>query len=143
MDVDPVAAASHGTNFHPGFPKHAQGRDLTVITPCRLARELDVGDVAGAFEVVVGDPPCQAFARVGRSKLRAVDADPDAFRADPRARLNAPYLRYVESCLPLTVLIENVPDVMNFRGRNVAEQICAALESLGYVCAYTLLNAAF
>ena len=39
--------------------------------------------------------------------------------------------------------MENVPDVMNFGGLNVAQEICEVLEHLGYVCAYSLLNAAF
>ena len=39
--------------------------------------------------------------------------------------------------------MENVPDVMNFGGHNVPEEVCEVLEDLGYVSAYTLLNAAF
>ena len=38
---------------------------------------------------------------------------------------------------------ENVPDVMNFGGHNVPEEVCEVLEDLGYVGSYTLLNAAF
>ena len=66
------------------------------------------------FDVVIGGPPCQAFARVGRSKLREIEAHPEAFRHDPRATLYTPYLRYVNSCRPVAILMENVPDVMNF-----------------------------
>ena len=99
--------------------------------------------MAEAFDVVVGGPPCQAFARVGRSKLREIDAHPDAFRHDPRAKLYAPYLNYVKSYCPVAILMENVPDVMNFGGHNIPEEICEVLERLGYVCAYTLLNAAY
>src|SRR6185436_16736677 len=40
------------------------------------------------------------------------------------------------------ILIENVPDVLNYAGHNLAEEICETLEGLGYQCAYTLLNAA-
>src|SRR3546814_12052065 len=39
--------------------------------------------------------------------------------------------------------MENVPDILNHGGQNVAEEICQALEKRGYVCGYTLLNAAF
>ena len=39
--------------------------------------------------------------------------------------------------------MENVPDVINFGGHNVPEEVCEILEDLGYISAYTLLNAAF
>ena len=39
--------------------------------------------------------------------------------------------------------MENVPDAMNFGGKNVAEQVCRELCALGYAGSYTLLNAAF
>ena len=66
-----------------------------------------------------------------------------AFIRDPRARLYLEWLRYVKVCRPLAVLMENVPDVLNHGGQNVAEEICEVLENKGYSCGYTLLNAAF
>jgi DNA (cytosine-5)-methyltransferase 1 len=41
------------------------------------------------------------------------------------------------------VVLENVPDMLNHGGHNIAEEICEVLESRGYVCGYTLLNSAF
>ena len=38
-------------------------------------------------------------------------------------------------------LIENVPDILNYGGKNVAEEIASSLEDLGYRVRYTLLNA--
>ena len=143
VENNPTAAASYGANFHVDDPLHAVARDITETTPGQLVRELKLGRMAEAFDVVIGGPPCQAFARVGRSKLREIEAHPEAFRHDPRAKLYAPYLRYVKSCCPVAILMENVPDVMNFGGHNVPEEVCEVLEELDYVCAYTLLNAAF
>lgn len=143
VENNPAAAASYGANFHAGDPLHAVARDITETTPGRLVREMKRGRVAEAFDVVIGGPPCQAFARVGRSKLREIEAHPEAFRHDPRAKLYVPYLKYVKSCRPLAILMENVPDVMNFGGHNVPEEVCEVLEEYGYICAYTLLNAAF
>ena len=143
IERDPTAATSYGANFHGDDPLHAVNRDVTSTTPGQFVRELKLGRMAGAFDVVVGGPPCQAFARVGRPKLREIEAHPEAFRHDPRAKLYTRFLRYVKSCRPVAILMENVPDVMNFGGHNVPEEICAALEELGYVAAYTLLNAAF
>ena len=34
--------------------------------------------------------------------------------------------------MPLAVLVENVPDVLNHGGQNIAEEICEALEEKGY-----------
>ena len=143
IDNDPTAVASYGVNFHADDPLHAVDRDITATAPAQLVRTLKLGRVAEAFDVVIGGPPCQAFARVGRSKLREIEAHPEAFRYDPRATLYTPYLRYVKSCRPLAILMENVPDVMNFGGHNVPEEVCEVLEDLGYISAYTLLNAAF
>lgn len=143
VENNPTAAASYGTNFHAGDPLHAAARDITETAPGQLVRELKLGRMAEAFDVVIGGPPCQAFARVGRSKLREIEAHPEAFRHDPRANLYTPYLGYVKSCRPVAILMENVPDVMNFGGHNVPEEVCEVLEELDYVCAYTLLNAAF
>ncbi len=142
LELDKDAAASHGANFHPSSPQHAKARDITRTTPLQLATELGLGDPSSAFDIVVGGPPCQAFARVGRSKLREIAAHPEAFRHDSRARLYIEYLRYVDACAPLAVLMENVPDMLNHGGHNIAEEICEVLEAKGYTTAYTLLNAA-
>ena len=58
-------------------------------------------------------------------------------------RLYLEYLRYVDAFQPLAILMENVPDVLNHGGQNIAEEICEVLETKGYVARYTLLNAAF
>jgi DNA (cytosine-5)-methyltransferase 1 len=143
VEFDREAAASHGRNFHDGNAAHSRARDITKTSPEELARELEVGAPADAFDVLVGGPPCQAFARVGRPKLREVDNHAEAFKHDPRAQLYIDYLRYVEAFAPLAVLVENVPDVLNHGGQNIAEEIAEVLESKGYICRYTLLNAAF
>ncbi len=140
VENDTDAARSHGTNFHKAAPEHVLARDV-LTSPDAFAQELGLGPAARAFDVIVGGPPCQAFARVGRPKLREVHEHPQAFLHDPRARLFLEWLRYVEACQPLAVLMENVPDVLNHGGHNVAEETCAFLEERGYACAYTLLNA--
>jgi len=143
VEVDSDAAASHGTNFHRGIAKHRSARDITTLAPETLASELELGPPPQAVDVLVGGPPCQAFARVGRSKLREIEAHPQAFKHDPRARLYLEYLRYVSAFQPLAILMENVPDVLNHGGQNVAEEICEVLEEKGYIARYTLLNSAF
>ena len=143
VEFDPDAAKSHGINFHAGKDEHCRNRDITKTPPLRLSAELGLGNPAGAFDVIIGGPPCQAFARVGRSKLREVADHPEAFRHDPRARLYIEYLGYVDACAPLAVVMENVPDMMNHGGHNIAEEVAEVLENRGYVCGYTLLNSAY
>ena len=141
VENDPLAAQSHGLNFHPGQSGHAVARDIVDTRPSALARALKLGSVSTSIDVVVGGPPCQAFARVGRSKLREVAAHPQAFKHDTRAELYIHYLQYVDAFKPLALLMENVPDVLNHGGQNIAEDVCDVLEDRGYVVRYTLLNA--
>lgn len=143
VEFDPAAAASHGVNFHPGDARHTRARDITKLAPNDLANELGWGPVGQAIDVLIGGPPCQAFARVGRPKLREVAEHPEAFRLDPRARLYLEYLRYVREFRPLALVMENVPDVLNHGGQNIAEETRTFLEEIGYEAEYSLLNAAF
>ncbi len=142
IEYEPNAALSHGVNFHNGTERHTKARDVST-PPEVLTADLELGPAMDAFDVIVGGPPCQAFARVGRPKLREIDAHPQAFLQDPRARLYLEWLHYIETCQPLAVLMENVPDVLNHGGQNIAEDTCEVLEDKGYICAYTLLNASF
>ncbi|NUO74757.1 MAG: DNA cytosine methyltransferase [Lysobacter sp.] len=143
VEFDPDAARSHGLNFHHGAQAHSRAIDITQTSPLDLCRHLDLGAIEDAFDIVVGGPPCQAFARVGRPKLREIEEHPEAFIHDPRAQLYKKYLEYVDAFQPLAVLMENVPDILNHGGQNIAEETCEVLEEKGYVCGYTLLNAAF
>lgn len=146
VEIDELAAESYRLNFrHDVDPSSAWAlpRDMTTLSAAELVRDLGLGvPVAEAFDVVAAGLPCQAFARIGRSKLRAVTGDDDAFRNDKRAGLYRRFLEYVEETAPLVVMIENVPDILNYGGHNVPEEICQTLEEIGYRSAYTILNAA-
>ena len=143
IEICPTAAATYGRNLHPHDPRQAVPRDVTLAGAAGLVRDLELGTVGEAFDVVVGGPPCQAYARVGRPKLRELADDPEAFRRDGRAALYRDFVECVRVCRPIAVLMENVPDAMNFGGCNVVEQVCRELGKLGYAGSYTLLNAAF
>lgn len=142
VELDRDAARSHGLNFHAGDAAHCRAVDITSTSPAQLTESLGLGVAFDAIDVIVGGPPCQAFARVGRPKLREIEEHPQAFIHDPRAMLYRRYLEYVEAFSPLAVLMENVPDILNHGGQNIAEETCEVLADKGYVCGYTLLNAA-
>lgn len=146
IELDPLAAATHGANFHPGCA--GRGVQLDVhMAPQEAIRTLGHDPGKTEVTVLIGGPPCQAFARVGRAKLRSESARRDghtdhrAWIEDPRASLYARYLHYVDTLRPRALLMENVPDVLNHGGTNVAEEICDELDRHGYESGYTLLNA--
>lgn len=146
VEKDPHAARSHAWNFHRDeteawFELHARSRDITVLPARKLMDSIGRPEPRDAVDFLVGGPPCPAFTRVGRAKLREVHQHPQAFKKDPRAKLYLPYLQYVRDLQPVALIMENVPDVLNFGGHNLAEEICEVLEEIGYACAYTLLNA--
>ncbi len=145
VDADLLAAQSYAHNFHDDAPDHARAIDITspAASPQKLLAEWGhPEDWQQAVDVIIGGPPCPAFTRVGRAKLRELRGDPEAYRNDPRATLYLPYLNFVEELAPVALVMENVPDIMNFGGHNLAEEIAEALDDLGYVARYTVLNAA-
>lgn len=84
VEFDDLAAKSHAINFHKELPaellvQYAQPRDITKEEPESLIKKL-TGSISAedAIDVIIGGPPCQAFARVGRAKLREVAEHPEA-----------------------------------------------------------------
>ncbi len=147
MELDHLAARSHALNFCRGEPDelidhHALPRDITRIDPEELIEDFVLGDTAEAIDVIVGGPPCQAYARVGRAKLREVAEHPQAFKVDPRANLYLRYLAYIQRLKPLALLMENVPDILNHGGHNIVEEMVEALADMGYEAKYSLINSA-
>ena len=146
VEIDEHAAKTHEINFgNPETDKHEfhAAKDITKIDPEDLFRTSGLaGNMESWVDVIVGGPPCQAFARVGRAKLREIAEHPQAFLQDPRSNLYMRYLDYVRELMPIAILMENVPDVLNFGGHNIAEEVAEALTSMGYKCRYTLLNSA-
>ena len=147
LEIEPLPALTHAMNFHGGDPDlmqlHARPRDMVNVEPDELASVLGLGPVKDAIDVLVGGPPCQAYARVGRAKLREVADHPEAYKVDPRGNLFLRYLAYVKAFRPLALLMENVPDILHYGGHNVIEEMTEALDGLGYVARYSLINSVF
>lgn len=148
VEMDNNAAESYWLNFGAGKEPSdpwVVARDMEKCTAGDLVTDLGLEtSAAESFDILAAGLPCQAFARIGRSKLREISGGvEDAFQHDPRAALYRRFLGYVDDTQPLAIIIENVPDILNFGGHNVPEEICEALESAGYRTAYTILNAAY
>jgi DNA (cytosine-5)-methyltransferase 1 len=133
VELDQSARATHAANF----PEAAHFCDATRVDPDEVAASL----AHAPFRVLVGGPPCQAYARVGRAKLRSVASRDKAHLDDPRVTLFRHWLRFVEAIRPEAVAMENVLDCLSFGGRNVMEETSEMLVSLGYLPRYTILNA--
>ena len=148
VELDKHAAHTHAANFHghlkgsPEYEEHRKPRDIRKTEPLAWLRKIGVRAGADAVDVLIGGPPCPAYTRVGRAKLREVAKAPRAHQKDPRATLYIPYLEWVRALEPLALVMENVPDILNFGGHNLGEEICEVLEDMGYQCRYTLLNSA-
>jgi len=145
IEFDKRAAESHAFNFHNcSQDLHQSTRDITKLDPDELIRELGINEnVECAVDVIIGGPPCQAYSRIGRAKLREVRDHPEASLNDPRGNLYLRYLEYVRQLQPIALLMENVPDMLDFGGQNIANEVCESLSEMGYECKYTLLNSAF
>lgn len=155
IEMDPWAAKSHGANFGSRSiggdqEAHHIPRDAVTETADSIFGDLGLqGATDCQIDVLVGGPPCQAFARVGRAKLREqarlreeVTAD-QAFLVDGRVSLWERYVAFIRATKPVALLMENVPDILNHGGTNVAELVSKSLADEGYDVAYTLLNAAW
>ncbi|HLI12389.1 MAG TPA: DNA cytosine methyltransferase [Alphaproteobacteria bacterium] len=147
IESDPVAATTYADNLHKDVSAERRKilgtpRDLLTTSPGKLVKALDLGAKTDAVDVILAGLPCQAFARIGRPKLGSLADDPAAYQTDPRAGLYRRFLRYVRALKPLSIVLENVPDILNHGGHNVPEEISRSLEKCGYICRYTLLNAA-
>ena len=155
VEIDLHAAQSHGANFASfsaggDHPSHHVARDVTKEDPSTIFAELGIkGRIDEQVDILVGGPPCQAFARVGRAKLREQahkrleDTADQAFLVDGRVNLWERYVHYIRMTKPVALLMENVPDILNHGGKNVAEMVAKSLSDEGYEVAYTLLNASW
>ncbi len=119
VEADAIAARSYALNLAADDTVHdswSLARDMVESSADDLIRDLQLGtDAAAAFDVLAAGLPCQAFARIGRSKLREIaGGEEDAFQKDPRAALYRRFLDYVTDTQPLAIIIENVPDILNF-----------------------------
>ncbi|MCM2357271.1 MAG: DNA cytosine methyltransferase [Geobacteraceae bacterium] len=155
VEIDERAAASHGANFATRSigmhtERHYAARDIILEDPLSIFSDLGIrGAVEDQVDVLVGGPPCQAFARVGRAKLREQahrreeETADCAFLVDGRVNLWQRYVEYVRATKPIALLMENVPDILNHGQINVAELVARSLSDEGYEVRYTLLNASW
>lgn len=127
--------------------------DLRKLDIAKILNSLKRQGVGkGELDCLLGGPPCQGFSQLRRSEYRE-DGKGVKFRGysklshDPRNDLVLRFLEVAEAIQPKTIVIENVPQMLNhgFEGRlgRLSESVVDILEKdLGYHVDVCVLNAA-
>lgn len=144
VEINDFARASHEANFSGVAPagEYRSFADITSLEPSDAVAHLAKhGALEDRVDVIVGGPPCQAFSRLGRAALWRLAGKNHAHGEDQRASMYHHYLRFVAALRPTAFVMENVREIGKFVGRNVAEEVAATADELGYTTRYCLLNA--
>jgi len=128
-DISHVYLRTYQRNFPSARIVHA---DLSNLAPSAL--RLELGLQRGELDCLVGGPPCQGFSKNVPAAQRCLD--------DPRNRLIATFLAYVDELLPKVVLLENVAEMVRAYDGAVTRAITRTLVSLGYSVDVRVLTAA-
>jgi DNA (cytosine-5)-methyltransferase 1 len=128
------------------FNLHAEGKCITnSICINGDIRELNplqiLSNAAPEGLIVAGGPPCQSYSLAGRAKLRSLGED-RTHTKDKRGDLFKVFLDFAISLNATAVVMENVPEAMNYGGKSIPEIACRKLEKSGYKAIWTILNAA-
>lgn len=91
--------------------------------------------------IVIGGPPCQAYSVAGKGKLRSLGEERCNLK-DKRGELYQHFLRIAFELDAKAIIMENVPEAINYGDKNIPEIICKELKNRGYDSYWTILNAA-
>jgi DNA (cytosine-5)-methyltransferase 1 len=145
VEINEIARKSHQMNFasHSGHDGYATYSDVTQVDPfTAVGHLLHVEDDAEAvIDVIIGGPPCQPFSRLGRAALWRLAGKDHAHAEDERATMYHYYLEYIARLKPIAFVMENVREIGKFAKKNVAEEVAATADNMGYETRYALLNA--
>jgi len=140
IDMDQSALETAKFNLH-GEGKSIPG-SACIVGDIRELDPLQIFSAAGLEgPIVVGGPPCQSYSLAGRAKLRSLGED-RSHTKDRRGNLFKDFLEFAISLNATAVIMENVPEAMNYGDKNIPEIACRTLEKSGYKAMWTILNAA-
>lgn len=127
IDIDPLSVETYKLNHK---KVNVWQQDIRTVSIDEVHRQL--GLKKGMLDLLAGCPPCQGFSTVRTlNKGRAV--------RDPRNDLVFEFLRFVKGLEPRTVMMENVPGLMNDKRLFILQ---SQLEGLGYKTRVEVLDAA-
>lgn len=128
VEIDPVAAASYEQNL--GIAPII--KDIRQVPGAALlaAGHLGVGELTLLF----GCPPCQSFTVLRRGQNASA-------RDRERNKLPREYLRLVGELRPRHLAFENVPGMLDGRGRKEFELLINGITALGYRAEWRIIDA--
>lgn len=103
--------------------------DIKKISVVSVMKELNIKK--GDLDLLAGCPPCQGFSRIKLTNKKKT--------YDERNDLVFQYIRFVKQMYPKTIMLENVPGLMNDKRMDKIEKL---LVSKGYDLDYKILDAA-
>ncbi|WP_258111679.1 DNA cytosine methyltransferase [Alicyclobacillus sp. SP_1] len=103
-------------------------KDIRTLDPEDIKDVLD----GRTLHLLAGCPPCQGFSSIRRLNRKApVD--------DDRNDLILEYLRFVKALEPVTIMMENVPGIIDF---HLFKQVHAELSEMGYQIDFDVVDVA-
>jgi DNA (cytosine-5)-methyltransferase 1 len=106
-------------------------KDITTVNAKDIRLQLDVE--RGELDCIVGGPPCQGFSKNVPASRRFLD--------DPKNQLFREFLHFVDHFRPKSMVMENVPPIYTAYDGTVKNEICGALEDMGYEVSVSVLYA--
>ena len=119
-DLDEACRYPFETNNHSPFLR----RDVSTIDADELSREFS----AHLPRVLIGCAPCQPFSCYSQG------------REDPKWRLLKDFSRLVVSVSPDVLSMENVPQLVHFKGGSVFDAFVTTLKNSGYRVRWTIAS---
>ncbi len=137
VEIDQAAAttASYNLFWRNGIDHEHICEDITENTSDILKYE------GKNKPIVIGGPPCQAYSKAGRAKLNSL-GEHRSFHLDSRGKLYQDFLRFAFELDAKAVVMENVPESINYNGENIPHTVCEILDENGYDPIWTVLNSA-
>jgi DNA (cytosine-5)-methyltransferase 1 len=137
IDSDEAAIRTLRSNTSPQVSKGALF-EAADIAECDRAK---YASVSQRGSIVIGGPPCQAYSRVGRGKLRSLGHHRHHLN-DSRGRLYEEFLNFALGLDARAIVMENVVDSVSYGGENIPAAICKDLCECGYTAGWSILNSA-
>ncbi|MBH0231375.1 DNA cytosine methyltransferase [Halobacillus sp. KCTC 3957] len=135
VEIDKAASKTAGYNLHTNDNKRTHSSHKSVLDFTYQ------GDGGNGKVITIGGPPCQAYSNIGKAKIKSLGIERFGLN-DDRAFLYEEFLRVALEASSDFIVMENVPEAVNFLGVNIASEVCMKLEKNGYKAVWTILNAA-
>lgn len=138
IEIDDIACRTASYNLYWRYgddQQHICG-DITKLNPEKSQQWIGKNGC-----IVIGGPPCQAYSQVGKGKLKSLGKDRSHLN-DARGYLFKDFIRFALELDARVIIMENVPESVNYGGLNIPEHVCEVLEENDYNSLWTILNAA-